>query len=287
MTKAAIKKILKKLTPRKSCVHKGDFGHVFVLAGSVGLTGAAALTCQAAMRSGAGLVTLGIPESLNPILEVKLTEVMTLPLNETQEKTLSLSAYHKIEQFSCKSDLIAIGPGLSCYRETSELVHRIVEKIDKPMVLDADALNAFSDFDNLKYLDNHKNELIVTPHIGEMARLLHVDIKEVKKNKQKIAKDFAKKYGVITVLKDYKTIVASPKGEVYVNMTGNPGMATAGVGDVLTGIITALWAQGLSAYEAAVLGVYMHGQAGDLAVKEKGEMSLIASDIIKAVKGSG
>lgn len=284
------------LRPRRPDTHKGTYGHLFVIAGSVGMTGAATLTSQAAslcfgaLRSGVGLVTLGIPEGLNEIMEIKLTEGMTLPLPETKKKTLSLKAEKKIIEFSKKTDALALGPGLSINKETQRLVRDLIKKISLPMVIDADALNALAS--NLSILRAPNFELrtpsselrtlrIITPHSGEMARLIGKKAKEVQENRIKVAGDFARKYKVIVVLKGARTVIANPEGDIYINPTGNPGMASAGVGDVLTGMIGSFLAQRKESLEAAKIGVYLHGLAGDLACQEKGEEPLIASDILE------
>ena len=273
------------LSQRKLNTHKKDFGHVLILAGSQGLSGAAVLCSQATMRSGCGMATLGIPKSLNMAMEAKLTEVMTRPLAETEQLTLSPKALSYIRKLSREVDVLALGPGLSTNRSTQALIRTLILSIDKPMIVDADGLNAL-----VGYLDDFrlqtqrlKSVRILTPHPGEMARLLDVTPDFIQGRREKIAKQFSKKYNAIVVLKGYKTIVAGPKGEVYINKTGNPGMATAGSGDVLTGIITSFISQGLKAFEAAKFAVYIHGLAGDLAAKEKGQLGLIASDMIEKI----
>ncbi len=264
--------------------HKGDFGHVFILAGSPRFSGAAALCCLGALRSGAGLVTLGIPESLNNVfIKIKSKEAMTLPLPETQEKTLSLSGYKKIKAFAKTVDVLVLGPGLSRNKSTQSLLRQIISETTRPMVIDADGLNAL--VGNLKTLDARRSTpyaTILTPHPGEMARLLGVSVKRVQSQRSKISRKFAKGHKVTLVLKGHDSIVADPQ-RLYINKTGNPGMATAGSGDVLTGMIGAFLGQGLSAYDAARFAVYLHGLAGDLAAKEKTQISLIASDIIDKI----
>ena len=266
------------MSNRRLNSHKGDYGHVFILAGSAGLTGAAYLTSQASLLSGSGLVTLGIPKSLNSIMEVKLTEVMTKPLAETKDLTLSLRAFWQIRSTLAQFDALAIGPGLSEHPETKKLVHKLLSSLSKPLVLDADGINAL--VGNLKVLNKVKVELIITPHPGEMARLLNLKVAQIQKNRSKIAKDFAKKYKLVVVLKGHRSVVANRAGEIYINKTGNPGMASGGCGDVLTGIITSFLGQGISPFLAAKLAVYVHGLAADIAVKENGEISLIATDIL-------
>ena len=271
---------IKKLLPkRKPDTHKGDYGHVFVIAGSVGMTGAATLTSMGALLSGSGLVTLGIPKSLNPILEVKLTEVMTRPLPETDDQTLSEGALSKVLKFAEKVNCVAIGPGLSRNFSTEKLVKELVVSLDKPMVLDADGINALEG--EASILSSAKAPIVITPHPGEMARLVSSSRDAVVRAKEKVAKNFASKYNVVCVLKGHRTVVAEPRGKVYVNLTGNPGMASGGTGDVLTGMIASFIGQGIKPFDAARLGVFLHGLSGDLATKEKGEASLIASDLLE------
>ncbi len=263
---------------RKKDTHKGDYGHVFIVAGSRGLTGAASLCASATLRSGAGLVTLGIPFSLNIAMEVKLTEPMTYPLPETPKGTLSLKARKDILNKVSDSDVVVLGPGLSCNPETKQLIRELIVKIKKPMVLDADALNAVSE--GVSILKKIKNEYIVTPHPGEMARLIEKKVSYVRSNRATIAKKFSSQYNAVVVLKGYGTVVAQ-KNRTYINKTGNPGMATAGSGDVLAGVIAGFLSQGLKAFDAARIAVYIHGLAGDLAAKEKTEPGLIAGDILE------
>jgi len=274
----AFKELLKK-RPRDS--HKRDFGNIFVLAGSMALTGAAALCSNAALRSGAGLVTLGIPISLNSAMAKKLTEVMTYSLDETKEVTLSSKAEKKILKKAISSDVVVIGPGLSQHPETQKLIRSLIVKIEKPMVLDADALNAISK--KTKVLKNIKAKYVVTPHTGEMARLIGKDAGYIKNNRLIVAKKFSRDYNAVVVLKGAGTIVAEPGGKYYINNTGNPGMATAGSGDVLAGIIAGFLGQGLEIFDASAIGVHTHGLAGDLAAKDKGELGLIAGDILENI----
>jgi ADP-dependent NAD(P)H-hydrate dehydratase / NAD(P)H-hydrate epimerase len=233
------------------------------------------------MRSGAGLVTLGIPKGLNNSLgKIKPKEVMTLPLPETRHGCLSLTCYDKIKDFSEKVDLLVVGPGLGQDKSTQSLVRKIISRITKQAVIDADGLNAL--VGHLQILRAAGNP-ILTPHPGEMARLLGLSVSEVQSGRVELAKKFARDFQVTVVLKGHRTVVAGPQGDMYLNRTGNPGMATGGSGDVLTGIIAAFLGQGLKAFEAAKFGVYLHGLAGDLAAKEKTQISLIASDIIDKI----
>lgn len=266
------------LLHRKVNAYKGNFGHIFVLAGSARFSGAAVLCAQAAMRSGSGLVTLGIPKSLNnAIIKIKPKEVMTLPLPETREGQLSSAAYRKIKDFAKDIDVLAVGPGLGRNKSTQILARKAISKIKKPTVVDADALNAA--VGHLSIL----RTTIITPHPGEMSRLLGVSVKKIEGKRKKIAEEFAKDYKATVVLKGHNTIVADYKGNLYINKTGNPGMATAGSGDVLTGMIAAFLGQGLSAFNAAKYAVYLHGLAGDLAAREKTQLSMLASDVIAKI----
>jgi ADP-dependent NAD(P)H-hydrate dehydratase / NAD(P)H-hydrate epimerase len=275
-----------RLRQRKPDSHKGDFGHIFILAGSRRYSGAALLCAKAAMRGGAGMVTLGIPAGLcSAIIRIKPDEVMLLPLPETEAGAVSGTAYKKIIDFLKRADVAVIGPGLSRDRSTRGLIRKLVKTARKPAVIDADGLNALAD-GRPGY--RFSPGTIVTPHPGEMARLIGIPAAVIQKKRKEVAKNFACHYNSTVVLKGDKTVVAAPDGRAYVNTTGNPGMATAGSGDVLTGVIAAFLGQGLDAFDAAKYGVYLHGLAGDLAAKEKTQISLIATDIIdflpKAIK---
>lgn len=275
---AQINEAIAKFPRREKGAHKGDFGHVLVLAGSCGYTGAAHLASQAAALSGSGLVTLAVGRSLYEIMATKLTEVMVRPFFETKDYSLSLLAEKDLVLFAEKCNSIAIGPGISRNKETQRLVRNLVSKIDKPMVLDADGLIAFAD--NLDSLKGAKGALVLTPHPGEMAALTGKDASEIQANRKDIAVSFANEYNTVLVLKGDGTVVASPGGECYINETGNAGMASGGTGDVLTGIISSFIGQGCDPFTAATLGVYFHGLAGDAAAKEKGRLSLIATDLL-------
>jgi len=244
------------------------------------------LAGYAAMRSGAGLVTLGIPIGINnAVIRAKPKELMTLPLAETVEGSISIKAYEAASGFSQDSDVLLVGPGLSQYASTQQFIRRIVRSVQKPTVIDADGLNALKG--HLDILRNTqyaiRNTKILTPHPGEMARLLGRTIRYVQQYREKIASQFSLLYNVTVVLKGNRTIVAGSSGDFFINKTGNPGMATAGSGDVLSGIIAAFLAQGLTAFEAAKYAVYLHGLAGDLAAKEKTQLGMIASDIIEKI----
>ncbi|MEW6008406.1 MAG: NAD(P)H-hydrate dehydratase [Candidatus Omnitrophota bacterium] len=269
---------------RKKDSHKGDFGHLFLLAGSSGLTGAAVMVARSCLRAGAGLVTLGVPETLIEVFEKQLIEVMTLALPETKNQTLSDKAYKKINNFLEKCDCLAIGPGLSANSSTQVLVRKIIKTCKLPMVIDADAINALAGHLNILRNTQHaiRNTRILTPHPGEMARLTGKTVSYIQENRKSVATKFAKEFGVTLILKGHNTLVADSKN-CYVNRTGNPGMASAGMGDCLTGIVGAFLAQGLDSFSAAKFGAYIHGLAGDLAAKEKGELGLIASDLIEKI----
>jgi len=269
------------LTPRAPDTHKGDVGRVFLLAGSVGLSGAAALCTMGALRVGAGLVTLGIPKSLHDPMVEKLTEAMLKVLPETKEGSLSLQGLPEIITTIEAMDAVAIGPGLSQQPQTKELVRHLLPRITKPLVLDADGLNALAE--DVGLLKKLPLPMILTPHPGEMGRLIRQSAEEVQRDRERTAREFAKTYRVIVVLKGHHTVIASYDGTVSVNETGNPGMASGGCGDVLTGMITGLLGQKLSGFDAARLGVYLHGLAGDLAAKEVGNVGLIASDLVDRI----
>ncbi|MPM43687.1 Bifunctional NAD(P)H-hydrate repair enzyme Nnr [bioreactor metagenome] len=277
VTAGSIKAILGTRAPD---AHKGTTGNAVVIAGSQGMTGAAALTAMAVLRTGAGLVTLGIAESLNYIMEVKLTEVITRPLPESAGGTIGRKALPYIEDMASKSKVLAIGPGLGRNDETMAVVRETIKNAECPLVIDADALNALVGHTDL--LNQAKALPVVTPHPGEMARLMGLTVKDVSKDRVGIARRAAGLWGAIVVLKGARTIVAYPDGEVYINTTGNPGMATGGTGDVLTGVIAGLIAQGLTTHAAAVAGVHIHGLAGDIAAAS-GTIGLIAGDVVAAM----
>jgi len=262
--------------------YKNTFGHVLIIAGSSRMLGAAALTSLAALRSGAGLVTIGIPKSLNKTLQQKINHsTMTFPLNETTEGTIAQSALNQLKKEIQKYSVIALGPGLTTNLSTKKFVLNFILQTTQPLIIDADALNIIAQKPDV--LLKIKAPKILTPHIGEMARLTKISKKDIEKNRQKIAITFAKKYNCVLLLKGKNTVVADPKGKIYINKTGNPGMAKAGSGDVLTGMIAAFLAQGLSIFDAAKFGAYYHGKAGDWAIKKLSKASLIATDIIDAI----
>ena len=266
------------LSRTKRNVHKNTFGHLLVIAGSGRMTGAACLTGLAALRSGCGLVTLAVPKGINATVHKKCAhELMTLPLPQTRNETIASNAFPLLKKSLKKSTAVAIGPGLSQDPQTLKFILKIIETVHLPMVIDADALNALAG--HLSSLRKGKTARVLTPHPGEMSRLTKSDKTRIEANRRKTARDFARKYNCVLLLKGHRTVIASPQ-RTTVNTTGNPGMATAGSGDVLTGVIGSFLAQGLSAYDAAKFGAYIHGKAGDCAARTKGRVSLIASDII-------
>ncbi|MDO9464948.1 MAG: NAD(P)H-hydrate dehydratase [bacterium] len=271
------------LIPKRSInSHKGTFGHVFIIAGSRGLTGAAALASLGALYSGTGLVTLGIPESLNSTMEMKLTEVMTKPLAETTDGSLSKKARKEILDFSSKVDAVAIGPGISRNSETSSLIRELIESLEKPVVIDADGINALAG--HVSMLKKRKYPTILTPHPGEMAGLIERHVSEVTSDRINIAEKFAITYKTITLLKGAGTIIADERGNVYINPTGNPALAIGGMGDVLTGLISGLIAQGLSGLDGAKLGAYLHGLAADMWKDEnKLDRCLTATELVNYI----
>jgi NAD(P)H-hydrate epimerase len=269
------------LQPRIAESHKGTAGHVAVLSGSPGKTGAAALICLGAGRVGAGLVTLLIPASLNPILEVKLTEAMTHPIAETTEQTASPAALPGILEFLQGKQVLAMGPGLSLHGETQKLIRTLLLQAACPMVLDADALTAVAG--HLELLSMVSSPKILTPHPGEMARLIGVSPRKVQENRLEVAAEFSREHGVTLVLKGHRTVIASPDGRLAINRSGNPAMASGGMGDVLTGMIAGFMGQGHEPFEAACLGVHVHGTSADRCVGGGASRGLLACDLLEHI----
>ncbi len=269
------------LPDRPEDAHKGTFGKIVVIAGSVGYTGAAALAAMSAARSGAGLVTLGSPASLNDILEAKLTEVITRPLPETEGRALAAAALDDVRSMLAGADAVALGPGLSRDPSTESLVHAIVEEIEVPCVIDADGLNALST-DRLAGRRG-TGPIVLTPHPGEMARFAGYAVGEIGKRREEIARAVAEKTRSTVLLKGAPTVVADPAGELFVNPTGNCGLASGGTGDVLTGIVAAFLGRSMTPTNAAALGAFVHGLAGDIAASEKGRTGMVAGDVMDAL----
>lgn len=266
------------LKRRQRSAHKGEFGHCLLVAGSTGKTGAAAMAANSAVRAGAGLVTLAVPASLNAILEVKTTEAMTLPLVDLEKGYLCCHAHDQLAMAWKGKAAVAIGPGLSWNPETADLVRRLVTEIPLPLVIDADGLNAVAE-DVSVLLRKQSASVVLTPHPGEMARLAGLTTGLVEADRLGVAREFAGRYGVYLVLKGARTIVATPAGELAVNGSGNPGMASGGMGDVLTGLLVALLGQGYPPATACRLGVFLHGLAADLVAVDKGEIGVSAVDV--------
>ena len=266
---------------RRPDTHKGDYGHVLVVGGSVGLTGAPVLCALGALRSGAGLVTVGVPESAFFIVAAHLVEAMPVPLPEVSGGYLSTAAFAKLRDLVIPADAVALGPGLSQHPVTQRCVRQFLLRVTQPLVVDADGLNALVGHTQL--LARVRAPVVVTPHPGELARLIGHRVETIQSSRIAVARATAKRWGTVVVLKGHRTIVASPAGRVYVNTTGNPGMATGGMGDVLTGIIAGFLGQGFSAFDAAAVGVYVHGTAGDVAAKAVGPVGLLATDVAACV----
>lgn len=257
--------------------HKGSCGRVLVIGGSPGMTGAPAMCAQAALRSGAGLVWAAVPEGLNDIMETKLTEVMTLPMPQVEGRTFSVEAAEMLMERDATS--VALGCGISREPGSAELVRRLVAGLEAPLVLDADGINAMVGFTGELAL--RQSPLVVTPHPAEMARLLGTETSAVQGDRIGVAARTAAEWGAVVVLKGAGTVVAGPDGDVHINPTGNAGMASAGMGDVLTGCIASMLAQGLEPLEAAIAAVYFHGHAGDLAAQMEGLAGITAGDVIR------
>jgi NAD(P)H-hydrate epimerase len=256
---------------------------LLVIAGSPGKTGAAAMTAISAMRTGAGLVTLGVPKSLNPVIEGQVLEIMTYPLPETAAGVLDSADMKAITELSSGKKCIALGPGIGQAPETRELVGRIITDSRIPLVIDADGLNNLTGQEQI--LKNCKAPVILTPHPAEMARLIDDTVAFVQQNRVSCARALAQKLNVHLILKGAKTVVAHPDGRVFINSTGNAGMASGGMGDVLTGIIAGLVAQGLTPEKAAHAAVYLHGAAADALSASMGPIGYLAGDVMEAIPG--
>ena len=277
-------KIRRVWKPRPKDANKKDFGRIFILAGSKGLTGAAALTSFAALRAGAGLVTLGCPDKVYSVLARRYPEVMVRPFPSTSAGSLSEKGFKEISNFLKNQDILSIGPGLGRHTSTQKLVRRLAVQSPVQVVIDADGINAFQG--KVSWFKKFQRPPILTPHPGEFTRVFGGKKPEGDRERKKRALETAKKFNVILVLKGYRTVVAAPKGQIFVNPTGNPGMAKGGTGDVLTGMIAGILGQGVKPYDAACSGVYLHGLAGDLAAKKIAQVSLVATDMIEFLSGA-
>jgi NAD(P)H-hydrate epimerase len=265
------------LPPRPPDSNKGTFGRVLVVAGSRGMSGAATLCASAALRGGAGLVRLAVPQGILPIVATANPCYLTAPLSEDGNGLLAEAAESELYALAAANDVVALGPGLGRSPAIGRLVAALVSRVTAPLVLDADGLNALEG--QTEVLRQRTGPLIATPHPGEFARLTGRDVGTVQAQRQVLAVRFASDHGIVLVLKGHGTVVTDGR-RVYHNSTGNPGMATGGTGDVLTGLVAALLGQGLEGFAAAQLGVYLHGLAGDLARDDLGEVSLIALDLL-------
>lgn len=261
--------------------NKGTLGSLLCICGSYGMAGAAIMAGKAALRCGIGLLKIAVPKSIYPVCATNILESVYYPLEETSNGVISSKNTDFLLEMCEKSSAVVIGCGLSVCDDTKNLVQSVITNCEKPLVIDADALNCICNKPEI--LKNLKAPAIITPHPGEMARLLHSTPKTVNSNRENTAIDFAKKFGVVTVLKGAGTIIASPDGEVYINHTGNSGMATGGSGDVLSGIIGSLLAQGASPINAAAAGVFLHGTIGDLAAEKLCKISMLPTDMIDMI----
>lgn len=271
------KEISAMLKPRPMASHKGSFGKLGIIAGSVGMTGAACLCATAAQKSGAGIIQLAVPQSLNPIFEVKLTEQMTCPMPENQKGALCHS--RELMDFCDGKTALVIGPGLSLNADGTEFIPQIIRTFGGNIVVDADGLNLIRNNPEVLAQGN----CVITPHPGEMSRLTGYTVRHITENQRDVALEFAQRYNVTVVLKDHVTVIASPDGRCVFNTTGNCGMATGGSGDVLSGIIGSLLAQGYSTFDAAVIGAFVNGYAADIAAEAVGVVSLAPTDTANAL----
>lgn len=290
LTDAALKmhlitaeRVRQSLPVRPADAHKGSFGHALLVGGSPGLTGAVALAGEAALRSGAGKVTVAVPQSLNPILEVKLTEAMSRPLPETERQTVAATAAGPLAAWASRCSAVGLGIGLGVEEEAGEFLRQFLAGVALPVVIDADALRLLAARPELfrAILAGRPEPAVLTPHPGEMAALMGLSVDAVERYRVDAAREVAQSWRAVLVLKGAHTVVATPDGEAFLNPTGNPGLATGGTGDVLTGLLTALLAQGMSPAGAAVAAVHLHGLAGDLAAKDIGPVGLVAGDVAR------
>ncbi|HNZ18656.1 MAG TPA: NAD(P)H-hydrate dehydratase [Candidatus Hydrogenedentes bacterium] len=270
-----------KLPERPRGGHKGTFGHVFVVGGSLGFTGAVQLAGLGAARSGSGLVTLGVPESLMTIVGGRALECMTFPLAESSARSLAAQGVDAALEFAATRDACVLGPGCSQHPDTREFTLKFIRRCPVPLVVDADGLNNLST--NMAVLKQTESPVVLTPHPGEMARLTGQLTPEIQADRAGMAARFAAEYGCTVVLKGAGTIVAAPGLDTHLNTTGNDGMGTGGTGDVLSGVIGGLIAQGLDGADAALLGVYAHGLAGDIAAERRGRRGMLAGDLVEAL----
>ncbi|MFW5993665.1 MAG: NAD(P)H-hydrate dehydratase [Halanaerobiaceae bacterium] len=267
---------------RSEIGHKGTFGKVLIVGGSAGMAGSVSLAGEAALKIGAGMVTIALPAAVEQDINCHSREIMTEALPDTSGK-ISLKAFEKIIEISSEMDLVILGPGLGQGKDQVELVDKLLKELKLPVVLDADGINAIKDIEQLK---RDRNSILITPHPGEMARLYNTGISDILANRVKYINDFVEKTGQTIILKGADSLIGLPEGEIFINPTGNDGMATAGSGDVLAGIAGGLIAQGLDLERAGILAPFIHGRAGDLAAQAKNEFSIIAGDLLKYLADS-
>lgn len=272
-------KILTCFQPRKRDTHKGTYGHLLILAGSLGKTGAAIMAAKAALKSGAGLVTVATPKSCLPLIARSTMELMTEPLPETEDGTVSPQALPRLRELIKGKDALLLGPGISTHPQTTELIKSWLPEIKLPSLIDADGLNILARFPEL--LRKLPPICVLTPHPGEFSRLMGISTTEVLVRRLQLAQDFSQRYGLFLVLKGHRTLISNPEGFVYINPTGNPGMASGGSGDVLSGLAASFLMQFPDPFLAIAAAVYAHGLSGDLAKEKIGERPLLAGDLIR------
>ncbi len=266
------------LIPRRPDSHKGTYGHLLILAGSTGKSGAATLAAMGAYRVGSGLVTVGVPESLNAIMEEKTTEAMTEPIPETKQHTFgSVSLLRVLEILSDGKTALTIGPGISTTDDALEFLYEIIRQCEVPILIDADGITLVAK--EPKILREAKAPVVLTPHPGEMSRLMGISTEEVQKDRIGLSIDFSKRFNSYLILKGARSLISTPEGNIYVNTTGNAGMASGGMGDVLSGAVGGFLAQGLDPSNACRLGVFAHGLAGDIVANQLGKVGIIARDV--------
>ncbi len=274
--------VVRELIPaRPEAGHKGTFGHVVIFAGSTGFSGAAKLAAEGALRSGVGLVTAGVPATIAPTVASKLLEGMVRPLPTTHEGGFGREAFEPALEFVATKQAAVLGPGIGWVSETERFVSCMVSHCPTPLVIDADGLNCLSAC--METLIDAEGPRLLTPHPGEMARLLSISTAEVQANREETARTLAMRYGCTVTLKGHHTVIADGQGEVWINPTGNVGMATGGTGDVLAGLLGGLLAQGVDVKDAARIGVYIHGLAGDIAAARKTSRGMLARDLADAI----
>lgn len=276
------KRIVKEILPqRPACANKYSVGSLLCVVGSYSFAGAAVLCAKAALRTGAGLVRVAVPESIYPIVSACVPEAVFLVLPQNEQGAISSEALGEVIKYANKSDAVVMGCGSKLCRDTEELTLSLVSECKRPLLLDADGINALSK--HIHILKDRVYPLVLTPHEGEMSRLTGLTSEYIRENREEVAKNFTEEYGATLVLKGKDTVICDRNSESYMNPTGNAGMAVAGSGDVLAGMIGALMAQGADAFRSAVAGVYLHGLAGDIAKEDLTEYSLIPSDIIERI----